>query len=80
LFNISFRINNQYKYNPFLGGKVNKKEDKEEKKKFPLAPMGVLAPSLRTLNVSARPPSTQAEIFPPNVSAESHLKISPNPS
>ena len=31
--------------------------------KFPLAPMGVLAPRLRTLDGPLVPPSTQAEIF-----------------
>ena len=31
--------------------------------KFPLAPMGVLAPRLRTLDGPLVPPSTRAEIF-----------------
>ena len=40
--------------------------------------MGVLAPRLRTLDVSARPPIDTSGNFPAHVSAESPLNISPN--
>ena len=40
--------------------------------------MGVLAPRLRTLGVSASPPIDTGGNFPAHVSAESHLNISPN--
>ena len=46
--------------------------------KFPLAPMGVLAPRLRTLDVSARPPIDTSGNFMAHVSAESPLNIFPN--
>ena len=35
----------------------------QEESKFPIAPMGVLAPRLRTLHGPLVPPSTRAEIF-----------------
>ena len=40
--------------------------------------MGVLTPLLRTLDVSACPPIDTSGNFPPHVSAESPLNISPN--
>ena len=40
--------------------------------------MGVLAPRLRTLDVSARPPIDASENFPVHMSAETPLNISPN--
>ena len=40
--------------------------------------MGVLAPRLRTLYVSALPPIDTSGNFPVHVSAESSLNISPN--
>jgi hypothetical protein len=40
--------------------------------------MGVLAPRLRTLDVSARPPIDMSGNFPAHVYAESPLNISPN--
>ena len=43
-----------------VGGKVSKRG---RKKKFPLAPMGVLAPGSAHARPSAQPPSTLAEIF-----------------
>ena len=46
--------------------------------KIPLTPMGVLAPRLRTLDVSARPPIDTRGNFPAHMSAESPLNISPN--
>jgi hypothetical protein len=46
--------------------------------KFLLAPMGVLAPRLRTLVMSARPPINMSENFPTHMSAESPLNIFPN--
>jgi hypothetical protein len=45
---------------------------------IPLAPMGVLAPRLRMLDVSARPPIDTSGNFPAHMSAESPLNISPN--
>ena len=45
---------------------------------IPLALMGVLAPRLRTLDVSARPPIETSGNFPAHMSAESPLNISPN--
>ena len=48
--------------------------------KIPLAPMGVLAPRLRTLDGSARPPINMSGNFTAHVSAESPLNTSPNPS
>jgi hypothetical protein len=44
--------------------------------KFPLAPMRVLAPRLRTLEVSARPTIDTGGNFPVRMSAESPLNIS----
>ena len=52
----------------------------EHFRKFPLAPMGVLAPHLRTLDVSARPPIDTSGNFLVHMSAESPLNTSPNPS
>ena len=46
----------------FKGPKVDP-QIRNEEYEFPLAPMGVLAPCMRTLDRSARPPATQAEIF-----------------
>ena len=46
--------------------------------KFPLAPMGVLAPRLRTLDGSAHPPIDTSGNFPAHMSVESPLNISPN--
>jgi hypothetical protein len=40
--------------------------------------MGVLAPRLRTLDVSAHPPINTSRNFPAQVSAESPLNIFPN--
>ena len=42
--------------------------------------MGVLAPRMRTLDVSARPPIDTSGNFPAHVSAGSPSNISPNPS
>ena len=47
---------------------------------IPLAPMGVLAPHLRTLDGSALPPIDTTGNFSAHVSAESPSSISPNPS
>ena len=47
---------------------------------FLLASMGVLAPRLRTLDGSARPPIDTSGNFPAHVSAESPSNISPDPS
>ena len=44
---------------------------------FLIAPMGVLAPRLRTLDVSTCPPIDTSGNFPARVSAESPLNISP---
>ena len=46
--------------------------------KFPLAPMGVLAPLLSTLDGSARPLIDTSGNLLAHVSAESPLNISPN--
>ena len=48
--------------------------------KFPLAPMGVLAPGSAHVRPSARPPIDTSGNFPAHVSAESPSNISPNPS
>ena len=48
--------------------------------KFPLAPMGVLAPGSAHARPSARPPIDVSGNFPAHVSAESPSNISPNPS
>ena len=48
--------------------------------KFPLAPMGVLAPVSVHARPSAQPPIDTSEKFPAHVSAESPSNISPNPS
>jgi hypothetical protein len=50
----------------------NREASEEEFKKFPLAPMGVLARRLRTLDRSLIPPSTQAESFR-HTCLQSHL-------
>ena len=47
--------------------------------KFPLAPMGVLAPGSAQARPSARPPIDTSGNFPAHVSAESPSNISPNP-
>jgi hypothetical protein len=47
-------------------------------KTFPLAPMGVLAPHLHTLDVAARPSINTSEICLAHLFAESPLNISPN--
>jgi hypothetical protein len=46
--------------------------------RIPLAPMGVLAPRLRTLDVTARPLIDTSEKISAHMSAESPLNISPN--
>ena len=48
--------------------------------KFPLAPMGVLAPVSAHAGPSAQPPTGTSGIFPARVSAKSPSNISPNPS
>ena len=48
--------------------------------KFPLAPMGVLAPGSPHARPSARPPIDTSGKFPAHMSAESPSNISPNPS
>ena len=48
--------------------------------KFPLAPMGVLAPGSAHARPSARHPIDTSGNFPAHVSAESPSNISPNPS
>ena len=48
--------------------------------KFPLAPIGVLAPGSEHARPSARPPIDTSVNFPAHVSAESPSNISPNPS
>ena len=48
--------------------------------KFPLPPMGVLAPSSAHARPSARPPINTSGNFPAHMSAESPSNISPNPS
>ena len=48
--------------------------------KFPLAPMGVLAPRSAHGRPSARPPIDLSGNFPAHVSAESPSNISPNNS
>jgi hypothetical protein len=45
---------------------------------IPLVPMGILAPRLRTFDVSARPPIDTSINLTARVSAVSHLNISPN--
>ena len=60
--------------NPLLGfsngGKKRKKKKRKIYKKFPLAPMGVLAPRSAHARPSARPPIDTSGNFPPPVSAE----------
>ena len=48
--------------------------------KFPLAPMGVLAPGSAQVRPSARLPIDTSGNFPAHMSAESPSNISPNPS
>ena len=48
--------------------------------KFPLPPMGVLAPGSAHARPSAQPPIDVSGIFPAHLSAESPSNISPNPS
>ena len=55
-------------------------KEKEKKWKFPLAPMGVLAPGSAHTTPSARPPIGTGGNFPARVSAESPSNISHNPS
>ena len=50
------------------------------KMKFPLAPMGVLAPVSAHAGHSAQPPIGTSGNFPARVSAELPSNISPNPS
>ena len=60
-----------------LGELVMSPEEREKReKKIPLAPMGVLAHCLRTLDRSVVPPSTQAEIFR-RMCLQSHLQTPP---
>ena len=47
--------------------------------KFPLTPMGVLAPRSAHARPSDRPPIDMSGKFLPHVSAESPSNISPNP-
>ena len=54
--------------------------EKKEVLKFPLAPMGVLAPVSAHARHSAQPPIDTSGNFPAHVSAESPSNISPNPS
>ena len=63
-------------YNELLKGD----NTNEEVKKFPLAPMGVLAPVSAHAGPSAQPPIGTSGNFPARVSAELPSNISPNPS
>jgi hypothetical protein len=59
---------------------VYQEEEEEKKKKFPLMPMGVLAPGSVHARPSAQPPIDMSGNFPARVSAELPSNISPNPS
>ena len=48
--------------------------------KFPLTPIGVLAPGSAHVRPSTRPPIDMSRNFPAHMSAESPSNISPNPS
>ena len=68
--------------NPFWGFEQWYQEinNNNKKRKFPLAPMGVLAPGSAQARPSAWPPIDTSGNFPAHVSAESPSNISPNPS
>ena len=53
---------------------------RNKKLKFPLLPMGVLAPGSSHARPSAQPPIDTSGNFPAHLSAESPSNISPNPS
>ena len=57
-----------------------KTNNKKINTKFPLAPMGVLAPVSAHAGPSAQPPIGTSGNFPARVSAESPSNISHNPS
>jgi hypothetical protein len=62
----SFRSDNNNDYEEKSAAKYpapTEKCKRRERRKIPLAPMGVLAPHLRTLDGPLVPPSTRAEIF-----------------
>ena len=54
-------------------------EKKEERKRIPLTPMGVLAPGSAHARPSAQPPIDMSGNFPAHVSAESPSKFSKKP-
>ena len=54
--------------------------DSEQMVKFPLTPMGVLAPVSAHAGPSAQPPIDVSGNFPAHVSAELPSNIFPNPS
>ena len=68
--------------NPFWGFEQRYQEIKKSRKglKFPLAPMGVLAPGSAHARPSARPPIDTSGNFQAHMSAESPSNISPNHS
>ena len=57
-----------------------RKERERERKKFPLTPMGVLAPGSAHARPSAQPPIDVSGNFPAPVSAKWPSNISPSPS
>ena len=62
------------------GANNNKKKKSEKVMKFPLAPMGVLAPVSAHAGHSAQTPIDTSGNFPAPVSAEWSSNISPSPS